>query len=42
MPIRVAILGKPHGAELKILVPLLAKSVLLERAERVLFAMEQT
>jgi nondiscriminating glutamyl-tRNA synthetase len=36
MPIRVAIIGKPHGAELKILVPLLKKSTLIERADQVL------
>lgn len=36
MPIRVAVLGKPHGAELKILVPLLQKEILIERAETVL------
>lgn len=36
MPIRVAVIGKPHGAELKILVPLLKKSVLIERADQVL------
>jgi nondiscriminating glutamyl-tRNA synthetase len=36
MPIRVAVVGKPHGAELKILIPLLAKSTLIERAELVL------
>jgi nondiscriminating glutamyl-tRNA synthetase len=36
MPIRVAIIGKPHGAELKILVPLLKKQTLVERAELVL------
>lgn len=34
MPIRVAIIGKPHGAELKILVPLMKKSQLLERARQ--------
>ncbi|MGE0763028.1 MAG: glutamate--tRNA ligase [Bdellovibrionales bacterium] len=33
MPIRVAVIGKPHGAELKILVPLLHKDILLERAQ---------
>lgn len=32
MPIRVAIIGAPHGAELKSLVPLLKKEVLLARA----------
>lgn len=36
MPIRVAVIGKPHGAELKILVPLLRKETLLERADLVL------
>ena len=36
MPIRVAIIGKPHGAELKLLVPLIHKSVLLKRVEQVL------
>ncbi|NQZ00493.1 MAG: glutamate--tRNA ligase [Bdellovibrionales bacterium] len=36
MPIRVGIIGKPHGAELKILVPLMEKSSLIERAEKAL------
>lgn len=36
MPIRVAVIGKPQGAELKILVPLLPKEQLLERADQVL------
>lgn len=36
MPIRVAVIGKPHGAELKQLVPLLNKSTLVERADYVL------
>lgn len=36
MPIRVAVIGKPHGAELKILVPLLKKQTLIERADAVL------
>jgi len=36
MPIRVAVVGKPHGAELKILVPLLHKKTLIERADQVL------
>lgn len=35
MPIRVAIIGKPQGAELKILVPLLKKETLIERADQV-------
>lgn len=33
MPTRVAIIGKPHGAELKQLVPLLDKEVLVARAQ---------
>lgn len=33
MPIRVAVIGKPHGTELKILVPLMNKSSLIARAE---------
>lgn len=36
MPIRVAVIGKPHGAELKELVPLLKREVLIERASEVL------
>lgn len=36
MPIRVAVIGKPHGTELKILVPLMKKSSLVERAEQAL------
>lgn len=36
MPIRVAIIGKPHGTELKMLVPLLHKRTLVARAENVL------
>lgn len=36
MPIRVAIIGKPHGAELKILVPLMDKATLLDRADKAL------
>ena len=36
MPIRVAVIGQPHGADLKSLVPLLSKSSLLERVEKVL------
>ena len=35
MPIRVAIIGKPHGAELKELVPLMNKSELIKRAKDV-------
>ncbi|KHD88134.1 MAG: glutamyl-tRNA synthetase [Bdellovibrio sp. ArHS] len=36
MPIRVAVIGKPHGAELKILVPLIKKDSLVARAEKAL------
>lgn len=36
MPIRVAVIGKPHGTELKILVPLINKSSLVARAEQAL------
>ncbi len=35
-PIRVAVIGKPQGTELKMLVPLLQKRILLERADTVL------
>lgn len=36
MPMRVAVIGKPHGTELKILVPLMSKKSLIERAQKVL------
>ena len=36
MPIRVAVIGKPQGTELKILVPLMKKSSLIERADKAL------
>ncbi len=36
MPIRVAVIGKPQGAELKILVPLMNKKQLIDRANQVL------
>lgn len=39
MPIRVAVIGKPHGTELKILVPLMKKASLLARAEMCLARM---
>jgi nondiscriminating glutamyl-tRNA synthetase len=35
-PIRVAVIGQPHGAELKILVPLLPKSSLIRRVDEAL------
>ena len=35
-PVRIALIGKPHGAELKILVPLLHKASILKRAEKAL------
>lgn len=36
MPIRVAVIGKPHGTELKILVPLMKVTSLIQRVEKVL------
>jgi nondiscriminating glutamyl-tRNA synthetase len=36
MPIRVAVIGQPHGAELKLLVPLLSRKTLIERADKAL------
>lgn len=36
MPIRVAVIGKPHGKELKILVPLIKRQSLIERASTAL------
>jgi nondiscriminating glutamyl-tRNA synthetase len=39
MPIRVAVIGKPQGAELKVLVPLLHKEILVERADQLLSQM---
>ena len=35
-PVRIALIGKPHGAELKILVPLMNKTSVLARAEKAL------
>lgn len=35
-PIRIALIGQPHGAELKILVPLMSKTSILARAEKAL------
>ncbi|MFN7728353.1 MAG: glutamate--tRNA ligase [Bdellovibrio sp.] len=36
MPVRVAVIGKPHGTDLKLLVPLMKKSSLVKRADEVL------
>ncbi len=36
MPMRVAVIGKPHGTELKLIVPLMKKSSLIARAEKVI------
>ena len=36
MPLRVAVIGKPHGTELKLLVPLINKQTLIGRAEKCL------
>ncbi len=41
MPIRVAVIGKPHGTELKILVPLISKQSLLRRADMALSKCKQ-
>lgn len=38
-PIRVAVIGQPHGTDLKILVPLMTKTSLLKRAELTLAKM---
>lgn len=35
MPIRVAVIGKPHGADLKMLVPLIERESLIKRVEQV-------
>jgi nondiscriminating glutamyl-tRNA synthetase len=40
MPLRVAMLGKPQGAELKLLVELLPRTQLIERAQQALTASE--
>ncbi len=40
MPIRVAVIGKPHGAELKVLVPLIHRESLLKRADLCLAAIQ--
>lgn len=40
MPIRVAVIGKPHGTELKMLVPLLHKRTLVARAQAALGQMK--
>lgn len=36
MPMRVAVIGKPHGTEVKLLAPLISKKSLIERAQKVL------
>lgn len=36
MPVRVAVIGKPHGTDLKLLVPLMKKASLVKRADEVL------
>lgn len=38
-PVRVAVIGKPHGTELKVLVPLMKTSSLIARANQVLAKM---
>ena len=39
-PIRVAVIGQPHGTELKILVPLMSKTSLVKRADQVLASLK--
>lgn len=39
MAVRVAVIGKPHGPELKILVPLMKKQTLINRVDQVLSKM---
>lgn len=41
MPIRVAIIGKPHGSDLKMLVPLIDRQSLIERVDLVLASLGQ-
>ncbi len=36
MPMRVAVIGRPHGTELKLIVPLMSKKSLIERANQVM------
>ena len=36
MPLRIAVIGCPQGAELKVMVPLISRSVLLHRVNHVL------
>lgn len=40
MPIRVAIIGKPHGADLKMLVPLIERESLIKRVDKALEALK--
>jgi nondiscriminating glutamyl-tRNA synthetase len=40
MPIRVAVVGQPHGSELKMVVPLLAKSSLMKRVDQAIAALK--
>lgn len=40
MPIRVAVVGQPHGSELKMVVPLLSKASLLKRADQAIAALK--
>ncbi len=42
MPLRVAVIGKPHGAELKLLVPLIPRLELIKRADRVVGSLQQS
>lgn len=40
MPIRVAIIGRPHGADLQMLVPLIDRESLIHRAEKAIQSLE--
>ena len=40
MPIRVAVVGQPHGSELKMVVPLLSKASLMKRADLAIAALK--
>lgn len=40
MPIRVAVVGQPHGSELKMVVPLLSKSSLMKRVDQAIAALK--
>jgi len=41
MPMRVAVIGKPHGTELKLLVSLIKKASLVARAQKAILALQE-